>query len=316
MMGYLLSLLAVMSMAKAPSPEADPVFLYGGNIPIEFSLLKNNTKDSENVILRAELPVKKDARDLGVAHTGQSAFVADVKSAGVLYAHKPHDVHSIASLTKLMTAMVALEANDNLEEEIVFVKEDFDPTVRSELRINDNITRDQVLSALLVGSVNEAANALARNSGMTREEFILRMNQKAREMGLQSLVFTEPTGLDAGNKGNAADVAGLLTAAIRNKDIYDRMQSDLIIITTKFGRQYKIDTTNLLRTSYLNQEPYRIIGAKTGSLPAAGYCLAQVTQNADGNQVVAVLLGSDNHFSRYQDVKALTAWAFDAYRWE
>ena len=59
----------------------------------------------------------------------------------------------------------------------------------------------------------------------------------------------------------------------------------------------------------------KIVGAKTGSLPEAGYCLAQVTRNKEGHEVVAVLLDSDNHFSRYSDVKALTYWAFDSFTW-
>jgi D-alanyl-D-alanine carboxypeptidase len=134
-------------------------------------------------------------------------------------------------------------------------------------------------------------------------------------LGLNSLHFVDPTGLDEGNRGNAADIAALLTIAIRQAEIREAMQEPFVILTTKTARQYTIDSTNLLMSSYLNKAPYRIIGAKTGSLPNTGYNLAQVTSNGDGDEVVTVLLGSNNHFSRYSDVKALTAWAFDAYRW-
>jgi D-alanyl-D-alanine carboxypeptidase len=74
--------------------------------------------------------------------------------------------------------------------------------------------------------------------------------------------------------------------------------------------------TNNLLSSYLNQDPYKIIVGKTGSLPEAGYCLGQVTRLPGGHEVIAVVLGSDNHFSRFQDVKALTGWAAETFRWE
>jgi D-alanyl-D-alanine carboxypeptidase len=77
-----------------------------------------------------------------------------------------------------------------------------------------------------------------------------------------------------------------------------------------------IPATNLLLKTYLNKDPYKIVAAKTGSLPEAGYCMAQLTKNAQGNEIVAVELGNDNHFSRYQDIKAMTAWAFETYQWE
>jgi serine-type D-Ala-D-Ala endopeptidase (penicillin-binding protein 7) len=309
MLNNLLALLAVLSLAPAPEVAIHPIEMYGLSVPLEPQLVQVSEA-------KVKLPpIKKDVRDLGVVHSGKSAFVADVESAGVLYANNPHDVHSIASLTKLMTALVVLDSNLDMEEDIVLAREDFDVESRSTLRIGDAIPRKDALRALMIGSINELGNAFARSSGMSRGEFIEKMNQKAQELNLRSLKFVDPTGLEEANRGNAADVAALLTTAIRNQSIRDAMQENFIILTTKVGRQYTIDTTNLLMFSYLNQAPYRIIGAKTGSLPTTGYNLAQVTQNGDGNEVVTVLLGSNNHYERYDGVKALTAWAFDAYTW-
>jgi len=142
-----------------------------------------------------------------------------------------------------------------------------------------------------------------------------RMNQKAKELNLPSLYFVEPMGLDPGNKGSAADVAALITIVLRREEIRDILDDPSADIKTADGRQYIIKSTNLLLPTYLNKTPYKITGAKTGSLPEAGFCMAQVTRNADGNEVVAVLLGSDNHFSRYNDIKALTGWAFESFTW-
>jgi D-alanyl-D-alanine carboxypeptidase len=80
-------------------------------------------------------------------------------------------------------------------------------------------------------------------------------------------------------------------------------------------REVRVKSTNLLVGSFLNKKPYTIVAAKTGTLPQAGHCMAQITRNADGHQVVAVELGGDNHLGRFQDIKALTAWSFDAYEW-
>jgi D-alanyl-D-alanine endopeptidase (penicillin-binding protein 7) len=313
MLNSLFALLATLSLAPSPGTGIHPLQMYGLSVPVEPQLVRiADTEVANNIILP---PVKKDPRDMGVVQSGKSAFVADVKSAGVLYTYKPHDVHSIASLTKLMTALVVLESDVELDGDVTLVREDFDAESRSTLRIGDTLPRKDALRALMIGSINELGNAFSRTSGMTRPEFIEEMNKKAAELNLTSFNFVDPTGLDEGNRGSAADVAALLTIAIRHSEIREAMQEDFVILTTKVGRQYTIDTTNLLLSSYLNEAPYRIIGAKTGSLPTTGYNLAQVTHNGDGNEVVTVLLGSDNHFSRYNDVKALTAWAFDAYRW-
>lgn len=314
MLNSLLALIATLSFVPSPGTGIHPMQMYGLSVPVEPQLVHvADTKVANEIVLP---PVKKDPRDLGVRQSGKSAFVADVKSAGVLYSYKAHDVHSIASLTKLMTALVVLDSDVGLDGDITLVKEDFDYESRDTLRIGDTIPRKDALRALMVGSINELANAFSRTSGMTRAEFIEKMNAKAAELDLNSLKFVDPTGLDEGNMGNAADVAALLTIAIRRAEIRDAMQESSLILTTKVARQYTIDTTNLLMFSYLNKAPYRIIGAKTGSLPTTGYNLAQVTSNKDGNEVVTVLLGSNNHFARYDDVKALTAWAFDAYTWK
>ncbi len=305
--------MAALSMTPAMENSIHPVWMYGLNTPVEPRLVHVNQQFNNTKIVLP--PKKKDINDLGVVHTGKSVFVADVKSSGILFTYKPHDVHSIASLTKLMTALVVLEHDPELGGELVFLNEDFPKESRSTFRVGDTVTRRDLFRALLVGSTNEAANILARGTGLTRAEFVEKMNAKAVELNLVSLKFTDPSGLDYGNQGNAADVAALLTTVIGKPEIREVMQESSLTIKTAQEKEYIIEPTNLLIYSYLNKSPYKIIGAKTGSLPITGYNLAQVTRNEQGNEVVVVLLGSDNHFARYTDVKAITAWVFDAYDW-
>lgn len=260
-------------------------------------------------------PHKKDLGNLGVEVTGNSAFVADVASGGVLFSKNPHDLHSIASLTKLMTALVLLDTDKGLDGDVTFQASDFDNQSKGVFAIGDTVSRREAFAALLVGSVNVSGEALVRTSGLARDQFIARMNQKAKDLQLRSFNFVDVTGLETGNRASAADVAALLTIALRQTEIGKVANLPGVIITPRGGKPLDIKTTNLLLDSFLNKTPYKIIGAKTGSLPDTGYNMAQVTRDANGHEVVAVLLDSDNHFSRYRDVKVMTAWAFDSFSW-
>lgn len=260
------------------------------------------------------IPIKKDPTRFGVVTTAASMFVADVGSGQVLYAKHPHDVVPIASLTKLMTAMVIMDQHPNFDETLTFLPEDFDGEGKAVFSSGDVITQREALQALLIGSVNAAGNALAR-SLMGKEDFVKAMNVKAASLRLSSPVFIDPTGVDPQNRASAADVGAMLTNALSYPDIQAIVSRPSTSITTRAGKVYNIPSTNLLFDSFLSKQPYTIVGGKTGSLPQAGYCMAQVTRNAEGREIVVVGLGSDNHFSRFQDVKAMTAWVFDHYEW-
>lgn len=266
------------------------------------------------VVKRPAPPVKRRPESLGVRTSASSVFVADVSSGSVLYAKDPHRVMPIASLTKLVTAMVYLDGRPDLDGKITMADEDFDRESKSVFLPRETMTADDALRAMLVGSVNASANALARVSG-GETAFVERMNKKMKELGLKSPVFVEPSGIDPRNRANAADVAAILTIASGYPKIREYAHMPETVIVGSSGKEYRITSTNLLIGSYLNKNPYRIVAAKTGSLPEAGYCMAQVTSNAEGHEIVVVELGSDNHFSRYQDVKALTGWAFNTYSW-
>ncbi len=307
-----------MAMAPAPTPFISPVHMYGQSVPVQPVLaVQNRYLPAAGELIKPVVlpPRKKNEKNMGPKTTGKSIFVADVASGGVLFAKAPHDILPIASLTKLMTALVVLESETGLEGNLTFSDLDFDRQSKNVFLAGDVISKKDAMRALLIGSVNASASALAGSTGLSREAFVERMNQKAKELNLSSLFFVEPTGLDPGNKGSAADVAALITIAMRQNEIRDILDDPSADIITAAGRQYTIKSTNLLLPSYLNNTPYKIIGAKTGSLPEAGFCMAQVTRNADGDEVVAVLLGSDNHFSRYNDIKALTGWAFESFAW-
>lgn len=293
-------------------------------IALTFATPANATASTSSSIVRVApltvpavtAPKKRLPERVGVATTGRAAFVADVATGSVLYQKHAYDVLPIASLTKLMTAMVIMDANVDMEQKLVFAADDMPSEGSSVFAPGDVITREDALKAMLVGSVNEAGNLLARTSANGTQSFIEAMNAKAKSLRLASPVFVDPTGLDPNNRANAADVAAMLSLSMSYPEL--RKISDLASVTISTGpnKQRTVKSTNLLLSSFLNKAPMQIVGAKTGSLPQVGYNMAQLTRDEKGHEVVAVGLGSPNHFSRYQDVKAMTAWAFETFQWE
>lgn len=302
MIGSLLGAFAALSLAApAPAPAQSATFL--------------NTLPQAKPVVKPLPPVKRRVESLGVKTDAPSAFVADLASGSVLYAKNPHRVMPIASLTKLMTAMVFLDLKPDLSATVAMKAEDFDRESKAVFKVGEELTYGDLLKTMLVGSVNASAKALARAT-LGEEKFVEAMNRKAVELGLDSPVFTDPSGLDAGNRANAADVAAMISSASGYKEIRDAAKlSEITVRGRRTNQAYTVKTTNLLLGGFLNKPPYAIVTAKTGSLPEAGYCMAQVTKDAEGHEVVAVELGNDNHFARYQDIKSLTYWAFETYEW-
>jgi D-alanyl-D-alanine endopeptidase (penicillin-binding protein 7) len=262
------------------------------------------------------VPTKKNPESFGVEISARAGVVMDVASGEMLFEKDANTAYPIASLTKLMTVMTFLDDQPNLDEEIVVASDDQASEGKLVFASGERLTKDEVLHSVLVGSVNAGANVLARANG-SRDAFVRKMNEKARALGMRHAFFVEPTGLDPRNRASAKDVALALRATLSYPEIRESTELTHYNVRGRAtGKLYEIESTNLLLDSFLNQNHYRIVAGKTGSLPEAGFCLAQDTKNAKGNEMIAVVLGSDNHFSRFQDAKALTAWAFDNFEWK
>ncbi|MEN9557974.1 MAG: hypothetical protein RL141_343 [Candidatus Parcubacteria bacterium] len=298
---HLVALLAAVSLQANASTHAIPVTI--ATVPLV------------QTIASPVPPVKKEGAGAGVVVSARSAIAVDVGSGEVLFAKEAEVVRPIASLTKLLTAMVVLDQGLRGEELITVDARDF-VEARPEFAAGDTMTREVALRAMLIGSVNELANAFARTSEGGEEAFMQAMRDKAAVLGLTHTSLTEPSGINPRNTSTASDVARLMRASLGYAEIRDMTTQGSITVTTTAGKNVKLDSTNLLLPTYLNQDPYRIIAGKTGSLPEAGYCLAQVTQNKEGKQVIIVGLGSTDHFTRFQDVKALTTWTLGAFTWD
>lgn len=261
-------------------------------------------------------PERIRADSYGVKTTGNAAIVADVSSGDVLYSKKATVAYPIASLTKIMTSMVLVDAGLNPDELITIQASHIESQGSHAFNGGDTVKRSEALHAMLAESLNEVANAFADAYPGGRVAFVAAMNEKARTLGLEKTHFEDPSGISSRNVASALDVARMLRSALAYPEIREATQSAVYLLKTTAGRVIEIEPTNQLLASYLNKDPYRVILGKTGSLPEAGFCLGMVTRKAEGQQVISVVLGSDTHPSRFQDVKALTAWAFEAFSWK
>jgi D-alanyl-D-alanine endopeptidase (penicillin-binding protein 7) len=262
---------------------------------------------------------KKDPQNLGVEVSAGSALVADRETGAMLFAKEPDRVHSVASLTKLMTALVVAGGNLEWDTPVRISAGDLRPGGIEYFLVGEEVTRRDLLHASLIGSSNTATAALARSSDLPPEEFVARMNRKAADLGMETARFVEPTGLDPGNRASARDLFLLARAAFGDPEIAKVVVKREHALTARSGarvRRRTVKSTDLLLGGMLNQGEYRIAGGKTGTLGAeTGYHVAVAVTEEQGRSVLVVVLGSESNLARFQDAKALAVWAFDAYDW-
>lgn len=232
------------------------------------------------------------------------ALVQDASSGETILVKNAGAVLPIASITKLMTAMVLLDGNLNLAQRVAVSGEDQDALkgTRSRLRPGAVLTRDELLLLALMASENRAAAALARTYPGGTERFVRTMNVKAQLLGMQDTRFSDPTGLSSANVSSAQDLARLVTAAHEYPVIrqYSTRESATVYA---LGRPLAYRNTNgLVRSSNWD------IGlSKTGFISEAGRCLVMRVRVASKDLVV-VLLDSWGKYSRIGDANRIRKW--------
>ena len=233
-----------------------------------------------------------------------AALVMDAHSGEVIYELKAKDVTPIASITKLMTALVVLDGQQPLDEVITITNEDrwHGKGAFSRLPVGAKLTRGDLLKLALMASENRAARVLGRNypGGMTA--FVRTMNAKAKALGMTQTRFDDPSGLSSNNVSNARDLAKLLNAVSRDTRI--REFSTLASHEVRIGRSvlgYR--NTNLL----IGKPDWDILVQKTGFTNDAGECL--VMQAMIGDRAVnMVLLNSFGKLTRTADARRIRKW--------
>jgi D-alanyl-D-alanine endopeptidase (penicillin-binding protein 7) len=232
-----------------------------------------------------------------------AAIVFNPVTGQVLYEENSQDKRSIASITKVMTALVYLEDNPNLDSEITVQRSDVYAASTTYLKANDRVTAGELLHLLLIPSDNGAARALARTSHGGTAAFVERMNEKAIELGLQNTSFADPSGLNANNVSSAFDLSHLITFAASDDRISSIMRLPEYTVTTN-RRSITVHSTNHL----VRDGDVDVLGAKTGFISKSGYCLATLLRLPQGNPIAVVVLGAHSNNGRFWEVRHLFSW--------
>jgi serine-type D-Ala-D-Ala carboxypeptidase (penicillin-binding protein 5/6) len=259
--------------------------------------------------LAAGVPAAATAQPAPDVSSAAAAIVVDGRNGEVMFAKRPDQRRPIASATKLMTALLALERARPRE---VFTAPDYD-ALPAESRINlsagERMTVIDLLEALLLESANDAAATIAENLSGSREAFVAEMNARADELGLENTGYANPIGLDdPANYSSARDLAAL-TRLLLERPRFARVV-DMPVAELESGAVHRvIDNRNGLVAS----TPW-VTGVKTGHTGGAGYVLVGSARGRGGAQVISVVLGEPSEAARDADSLELLTWGLKQFR--
>ena len=234
----------------------------------------------------------------------EAAIIYNPETGQVLWEEKAFDQRSIASITKVMTAICTLEDDPDLSEEYMVDRADTRGASVTYLRAYERVSLNNLLHLTLIASDNAAARMLARVSPRGSAGFVARMNEKAAELGLKDTHYVDPSGLLAANVSSAYDMARLISYAADDPVISGVMRTEHYSFRTS-RRPVTIHSTNqLLRTANVD-----VRGGKTGFISRSGYCLASLLRLPELNQSVAVVvLGARSNAGRFWETRHLLNW--------
>ncbi|MGB9609230.1 MAG: D-alanyl-D-alanine carboxypeptidase family protein [Patescibacteria group bacterium] len=257
--------------------------------------------------------IKNFPQSLGIKITAKSALVVDAETDRILFQKNSQQVLPIASLTKLMTALIILDSKPNWQKEVEYLADDFVSTelgqsklepAQLKFEVGEKIKIKDLFAATLIKSANNAVKALVRQFG--NQIFVEEMNRKAKEIGMTRTVFIEPTGIDFKNVSTAEDLAKLIKFISEKTEIAKLSTTKIYKFSTrdKNGQNkfYQIKNINKLLDSFI-----KIKMAKTGYLDEAGYCFAGLVEY-NKKKLIIILLGSQSEKERWQEVKGLAWW--------
>jgi D-alanyl-D-alanine endopeptidase (penicillin-binding protein 7) len=250
------------------------------------------------------------ARHTARVHSGEpelrstSAFIFDETHSSVLYSRRADVSAPIASITKLMTALVVADAGLPLDEPIQLTTEDriVGKGATSRLALGTTLTRGDLIHLALMSSENRAAHALGRNYPGGLPAFVVAMNAKARTIGMTSTRFVDPAGVSSDNVASAQDLSKLVMAASRNPTIRE-YSTDRGYSVAVGRRTLAFHNTNAL----VSNPTWNIIVQKTGYISEAGRCLVMQAV-IQGRTVVIVLLNSVGKNTRVADARRVRKW--------
>lgn len=270
--------------------------------------------------MNASLPTPPAALDYASMPelSAQSVLVLDQASGQPLLAKNAGMQTPIASITKLMTAVLVLDAGQSLDERITITDDDRDTLkwTSSRIAVGSSYTRGQLLHLALIASDNRAAHALGRTTTGGLERFVANMNRMAHALRMNDTVYVEPTGLSSNNRSTALDLAKLVDYAYQNYPEIRHISTtgnytlgaQRVVLKKKrrqevLYRQVAFNNTN----RFTRAEDWHVGLSKTGFINEAGHCLVMQAQVAD-RDVIIVLLDAQGTSRRAGDATLIKRW--------
>lgn len=237
----------------------------------------------------------------------RAAIVIDNSTNEILYQKNAESVSPVASVTKLLTAMVLIDLDLDWTQVVKISREDALNSARSKLKMGETFYANDLFYIMLINSDNRAARALARSTGLPIAEFVGLMNEKAKSLGMYDTEMFEVTGLDERNVSTAMDCARLIDAALKVK----------LIATASTTHRYSYRSLNhkrlrnIVNTNRLLSSRWDVMGGKTGYIQESGYCLVTRLCNSDNHDITVVVLGAPGPNTRFRVARTLASWAFN-----
>jgi D-alanyl-D-alanine carboxypeptidase (penicillin-binding protein 5/6) len=290
------------------------------------ALVKHGTFPIDSALATGLVPIRKaGVPDLKV--WAGSSVAIDVDTGTIIHYDDGRKRTQIASLTKMMTAVLVVENIKDLDEEVTITKEDLNvvgtvvgcPTSvicnGNRMYVGEKVRAIDLLKVMLMNSANDSATALAGHIAGTPKKFVEMMNKKADEMGLKDTHFCTPSGLEIDGEedqcySSAYDIARIAAYSLKYDIIWEIMKIPEGKFYSTDGKYvHELKNTDML----LNTLP-NCIGGKTGFTPLAGKSLMLGTEDATGkHKVISVLLNDEQ---RWDDMRTLVGWVFNNHKWQ
>jgi D-alanyl-D-alanine endopeptidase (penicillin-binding protein 7) len=261
---------------------------------IKSPLLKNYLNKEEEVRVKAKRAVLYDPR-------------ANV----FLYEKNADEVQAIASITKLMTALVILDQEPDWEKVYEIKKDDRREGGRIHLFLGDKVTIENLFNVSLVSSANTATLALVHALDLTEAEFVDLMNAKAKDLGLTKTHFADSVGLSSENVSTARELALLSKEAFSQEIIKKTLNQSKYSFLTEQGKMVEVESTDILLENKLEPSSLEIIIGKTGYTKEAGFCFSALYNDKNSGELITVVLNSETVFSRFDDSLKLSKWIYN-----
>ena len=258
------------------------------------------------------VPIKKGGEPLSVL--ASSSLVMDGETGDILWQKGADDKRPIASISKLMSALVFLDSVPDWAKTYKLKKSDIRIGGRSYVYEGEELTVGDLFHLSLVASDNTAVIALVSSLGLSEDEFVVRMNEKAEAIGLKDTYFKDATGLSY-NISTVKDVVILAKKALVRKNIREAVLKERYDFKTKAGRAVSAESTDDLLVNF-PKNGSSLIGGKTGYTSEAAYCFVGGFVNGDGREIFAAVLGAPSDYARFHETKKAADWAFANFEWQ